>query len=129
MTGDHHSGLAGRATQLARAADEILGTHNLWGRKKVAIPISAVTGVDAGILLNLTKEQVGELPPVAFGMYHDRIVMSPGATGAGFAEAGSGTDSLAALSGLSVLSGLVAGGAGTGSGAVISAARFLRSAI
>jgi hypothetical protein len=27
MTGDHHAGLAGRATLLARAADEILGTH------------------------------------------------------------------------------------------------------
>jgi len=38
---------------------------HLWGRKKIAIPISAVTGVDAGIRLNLTKEQVGELPPVA----------------------------------------------------------------
>ena len=38
---------------------------HLWGRKKVAIPISAVTGVDAGIRLNLTKGQIGELPPVA----------------------------------------------------------------
>jgi len=27
-TGDHHGGTAGRATLLARAMDEILGTHN-----------------------------------------------------------------------------------------------------
>ena len=27
MTGDHHGGTAGRATLLARAMDEILGTH------------------------------------------------------------------------------------------------------
>ncbi|HYB19002.1 MAG TPA: hypothetical protein VEF71_26530 [Streptosporangiaceae bacterium] len=43
----------------------LLQEGHLWGRKKVAIPISAVTRVDAGIRLNLTKEQVGELPPVA----------------------------------------------------------------
>ena len=43
----------------------LLQEGHLWGRRKVAIPISAVTGVDAGIRLNLTKEQVGELPPVA----------------------------------------------------------------
>jgi hypothetical protein len=42
----------------------LLREGHLWGRKTVAIPISAVTGVDAGIRLNLTKEQVGELPPV-----------------------------------------------------------------
>jgi hypothetical protein len=28
MTGDHHGRTAGRATLLARALDEILGTHN-----------------------------------------------------------------------------------------------------
>ena len=43
----------------------LLQEGHLWGRKKVAIPISAVTGVDAGIRLNLTKQQVAELPPVA----------------------------------------------------------------
>jgi sporulation protein YlmC with PRC-barrel domain len=41
----------------------LLQEGHLWGRKKVAIPISAVTRVDAGIRLNLTKEQVGDLPP------------------------------------------------------------------
>ena len=29
MTGDHHGRTAGRATLLARAMDEILGTHTL----------------------------------------------------------------------------------------------------
>jgi hypothetical protein len=28
MTGDHHARMAGRATLLVRAADEILGTHS-----------------------------------------------------------------------------------------------------
>ncbi len=35
-----------------------------WGRKDVAIPISAVTGVEAGIRLNLSTQEVEELPPV-----------------------------------------------------------------
>ena len=48
-----------------RVTHVLLQEGHLWGRKNVAIPISAVTGVDAGIRLNLTKEQVGELPPVA----------------------------------------------------------------
>jgi hypothetical protein len=47
-----------------RATHVLLLEGHLWGRKKVAIPISAVTGIDAGIRLNLTKEQVAELPPV-----------------------------------------------------------------
>jgi hypothetical protein len=41
----------------------LLQEGHLWGRKEVAIPISAVTGVDAGIRLNLTKKQVEKLPP------------------------------------------------------------------
>ena len=48
-----------------RVTHVLLQEGHLWGRKNVAIPISAVTGVDAGIRLNLTKEQVGELPPVS----------------------------------------------------------------
>ena len=48
-----------------RVTHVLLLEGHLWGRKKVAIPMSAVTGVDAGIRLNLTKEQVGELPTVA----------------------------------------------------------------
>jgi sporulation protein YlmC with PRC-barrel domain len=42
----------------------LLQEGHLWGRKDVAIPISAVTGTDDGIRLNLTKRQVEDLPPV-----------------------------------------------------------------
>jgi hypothetical protein len=35
----------------------------LVGRKEVATPISAVTGVDGGIQLNITRRHVQELPP------------------------------------------------------------------
>ena len=42
----------------------LLQEGHLWGRKEVAIPMSAVTGVDDGIRLNLTKQQVQDLPPV-----------------------------------------------------------------
>ena len=42
----------------------LLQEGHLWGRKEVAIPISAVTGVDDGIRLNLTKRQVQDLPAV-----------------------------------------------------------------
>ena len=48
-----------------RVTHVLLQQGHQWGRKKVAIPISAVTRVEDGIRLNLTKEQVGELPPVA----------------------------------------------------------------
>ena len=48
-----------------RVTHVLLQEGHLWGRKTVAIPFSAVTGVDAGLRLNLTKEQVGELPTVA----------------------------------------------------------------
>jgi hypothetical protein len=41
----------------------LLKEGHLWGRKKVAIPISAVTGVEEGIInVNLTKKQVEDLP-------------------------------------------------------------------
>ena len=42
----------------------LLQEGHLWGRKEVAIPIGAVTGLDDGIRLNLTKRQVQDLPPV-----------------------------------------------------------------
>jgi hypothetical protein len=42
----------------------LLQEGHIWGRKEVSIPISAVTGVDAGIRLNITKKQVEDLPPV-----------------------------------------------------------------
>jgi len=34
------------------------------GRRQVAIPVSAVASVGAGIRLNITKEQVEDLPPL-----------------------------------------------------------------
>jgi len=42
----------------------LLQEGHLWGRKEVAIPIGAVSGADDGIRLNLTKNQVRDLPPV-----------------------------------------------------------------
>ncbi|MGH3175424.1 MAG: PRC-barrel domain-containing protein, partial [Streptosporangiaceae bacterium] len=35
-----------------------------WGRRQVAIPVSAVASVDAGIRLSITKQQVEDLPPL-----------------------------------------------------------------
>jgi sporulation protein YlmC with PRC-barrel domain len=48
-----------------RVTHVLLQEGHLWGRKEVAIPISAVIRVDEGIRLNLTMEQVRDLPPVA----------------------------------------------------------------
>ena len=47
-----------------RVTHVLLQEGHLWGRKEVAIPISAVTAVDDGIRLNITKQQVQDLPPV-----------------------------------------------------------------
>ena len=47
-----------------RVTHVLLKEGHLWGRKEVAIPISAVTAIDEGIRLNLTKKQVEDLPPV-----------------------------------------------------------------
>ncbi|HYX59900.1 MAG TPA: hypothetical protein VE888_12925 [Streptosporangiaceae bacterium] len=41
----------------------LLGEGHLWGRREVSIPVSAVTKVENGIWLNLTKKQVEDLPP------------------------------------------------------------------
>jgi len=46
-----------------RVTHVLLQEGHLWGRKEVAIPISAVTAVEPEIRLNLTKAQVGDLPP------------------------------------------------------------------
>jgi hypothetical protein len=40
----------------------LLQEGHLWGRKRVAIPISAVAGLATGLRLNLSKEQVQDLP-------------------------------------------------------------------
>jgi sporulation protein YlmC with PRC-barrel domain len=42
----------------------LLQEGHLWGRKEVAIPMSAVTGVDDGVRLSITRQQVQDLPPV-----------------------------------------------------------------
>jgi sporulation protein YlmC with PRC-barrel domain len=46
-----------------RVTHVLLREGHLWGRKEVAIPASAVASLDDGIWLNITKEQVEELPP------------------------------------------------------------------
>lgn len=46
-----------------RVTHVLLEEGHLWGRKKISIPVSAVTGVENGIRLSLTKKQVEDLPP------------------------------------------------------------------
>lgn len=43
----------------------LLREGHVWGRKDVAIPVSAVASLEDGIRLNITKRQVAELPPRA----------------------------------------------------------------
>jgi uncharacterized protein YrrD len=47
-----------------RVTHVLLQEGHLWGRRQVAIPVSAVASVDAGIRLNITKKEVEDLPPV-----------------------------------------------------------------
>jgi len=42
----------------------LLQEGHLWGRKQVAIPIGATSRVENGIRVELTKQQVHDLPPV-----------------------------------------------------------------
>jgi sporulation protein YlmC with PRC-barrel domain len=42
----------------------LLQEGHLWGRKEVAIPIDAVTSIDDGITVSLTKRQIEDLPAV-----------------------------------------------------------------
>jgi len=42
----------------------LLKEGHLWGRKEVAIPFDKVAGFDDVIRLNITKQQVKDLPPV-----------------------------------------------------------------
>jgi hypothetical protein len=42
----------------------LLKEGHLWGRKQVAIPVSAIASVADGIRLSITKKQVEDLPPV-----------------------------------------------------------------
>jgi sporulation protein YlmC with PRC-barrel domain len=41
----------------------LLREGHLWSGKEVAIPISAVTEIDDGVRLSITKQQVEDLPP------------------------------------------------------------------
>ena len=69
--GDHVHALDGEIGQvegfLVDPGDHVthvlLKEGHLWGRKEVAIPVSAVTRVGDGIRLNMTKKQVEDLPP------------------------------------------------------------------
>jgi len=47
-----------------RVSHVLLDEGHLWGHKEVAIPLTVVTGVEDGIRLNITKQQVENLPPV-----------------------------------------------------------------
>jgi len=42
----------------------LLDEGHLWGKKRVAIPIGAVAGVEGGVQLSLTKDEVRDLPTV-----------------------------------------------------------------
>jgi PRC-barrel domain protein len=42
----------------------LLDEGHLWGKKEVAVPIGAVTGVEDGVRLSLTKDEVADLSPV-----------------------------------------------------------------
>jgi hypothetical protein len=42
----------------------LLDEGHLWGKKRVVIPIGAVTDVSNGVQLSMTKAEVGDLPPV-----------------------------------------------------------------
>ena len=63
-------GAIGRVKGLVVHPDDHCVTHvlldegHLWGQKRVAIPISAVKDVDDGLRLNLTKDDVRDLPAV-----------------------------------------------------------------
>jgi sporulation protein YlmC with PRC-barrel domain len=47
-----------------RVTHVLLKEGHLWGRKKVAIPVSAISGLRNGVVLNITKKQVADLPPL-----------------------------------------------------------------
>jgi hypothetical protein len=49
-----------------RATHVLLQEGHLWGHKVIAIPVSAVTDLRVGVRLNLSKQQVENLPSVAF---------------------------------------------------------------
>jgi hypothetical protein len=48
-----------------RVTHVLLQEGHLWGHKVVAIPVGAVAEIRVGVRLNLSKQQVEDLPPVA----------------------------------------------------------------
>jgi hypothetical protein len=66
-------GLIGRVQGLVIDPDRHQVTHvllqegHLWGRKEVAIPISAIAELDGGVRLRIGKQDVQDLPPVDVG--------------------------------------------------------------
>jgi len=48
----------------------LLQEGHFWGRKEVAIPISAVERIDEGITVNLTKREIEALPAVGVAAHH-----------------------------------------------------------
>lgn len=60
----------------------LLDEGHLWGKKQVAIPISAVKDVNNGVRLNLTKDEVRDLPPVGLDP-HERPADARSATAPG----------------------------------------------
>jgi sporulation protein YlmC with PRC-barrel domain len=63
-------GAIGRVQGLAVDPSDHQVTHvllddgHLWGKKRVAIPFSAVTSIDDGVRLNLAKDEVRDLPAI-----------------------------------------------------------------
>jgi hypothetical protein len=47
-----------------RVTHVLLQEGHLWGRREVAIPVSAVASTSDGIRLTITKQEVQDLPPV-----------------------------------------------------------------
>jgi sporulation protein YlmC with PRC-barrel domain len=47
-----------------RVTHVLLKEGHPWGRKEVAIPVSAISSVRDGITLSITKDQVAALPPL-----------------------------------------------------------------
>ena len=54
----------GRLDPAEKVTHILLEEGHLWGRKQVAIPVSAVASIEDGIRLNVTKRQVEDLPPL-----------------------------------------------------------------
>jgi len=47
-----------------RVTHVLLDEGHLWGHKRVAIPIGSVSDIEDGVHIDLTKDQVRDLPPI-----------------------------------------------------------------